>query len=80
MVGFLNAFELSKEAHFLEKSMLCWDFTKKYMIDYTHGEWFWGYTEGGELMRGEDKVGFWKCPYHNARACMEVSARLDKLK
>lgn len=80
MVGFLNAFEVSKKAHFLEKSMLCWDFTKKYMIDYAHGEWFWGYTEGGELMRGEDKVGFWKCPYHNARACMEVSARLEKLK
>ena len=80
LVGFLNAFELSKEAHFLEKSMLCWDFTKKYMIDYERGEWFWGYTEGGELMRNEDKIGFWKCPYHNARACMEVSSRLEKLK
>lgn len=76
MVGFLNAYQVSKEARFLEKSKLCWDFIQQYMIDRTHGEWFWGYTEDGQLMRGEDKVGFWKCPYHNARACMEVERRL----
>ncbi len=79
MVGFLNAYELSKEPHFLDKSLLCWDFTKKYFLDTENGEWFWGYTEGGQLMRNEDKVGFWKCPYHNARACMEVSKRLAHL-
>ncbi len=78
MVGFLNAYEISKEAHFLEKSLICWDFIKKHFIDHENGEWFWGYTEGGELMRTEDKVGFWKCPYHNARACMEVRQRLRK--
>lgn len=79
MVGFLNAYEISKEAHFLEKSLMCWDFTKKHFIDHKNGEWFWGYTEGGELMHTEDKVGFWKCPYHNARACMEVSKRLNNV-
>ena len=76
MVGFLNAYELSHEPHFLEKSMLSWDFIKKHFIDTIHGEWFWGFTEGGQLMEHEDKVGFWKCPYHNVRACIEVSRRL----
>jgi cellobiose epimerase len=79
MVGFLNAYELSNDTHFLDKSIACWDFTKRFFIDHTNGEWFWGYTADGQLMRGEDKVGFWKCPYHNARACMEVGRRLGKI-
>lgn len=79
MVGFLNAYQVSKEVHFLEKSALCWDFIQQYMLDHTHGEWFWGYTADGQLMQAEDKVGFWKCPYHNARACMEVERRMVDL-
>ena len=58
MVGFLNAYELSNDAHFLQKSIACWDFTKRYFIDALNGEWFWGYTSEGRLLRDEDKVVF----------------------
>jgi mannobiose 2-epimerase len=25
----------------------------------------------------EDKVGIWKCPYHNSRDCIELIKRID---
>ncbi len=44
----------------------CWEATKKYFIDYEHGEW-WEYPYSQA-----DKAGFWKCPYHNSRLCIHL--------
>ncbi|KQS37169.1 N-acyl-D-glucosamine 2-epimerase [Pedobacter sp. Leaf194] len=79
MVGFLNAFQISKDQKFLNSFLSIWDFTKRYIIDYENGEWFWGINKDLSLMQGEDKAGFWKCPYHNSRACIEVITRLEKI-
>ncbi|TDG37278.1 N-acyl-D-glucosamine 2-epimerase [Pedobacter changchengzhani] len=79
MVGFLNAYQLSKDESLLNHFLAIWHFTKKHIIDHKKGEWFWGVNEDFSLMQGEDKAGFWKCPYHNSRACMEVVNRLKKL-
>lgn len=75
MVGFLNAYQLTKEESYLEKSLNSWAFAKEHLLDMEKGEWYWGVFDDYSLMAGEDKVGFWKCPYHNARACMEVIHR-----
>ena len=79
MVGFYNAWELSGDETYLEKSLKIWAFTKKHIIDQQNGEWFWGVLEDGSLMDNQDKVGLWKCPYHNSRACMELIKRINKL-
>lgn len=76
MVGFLNAYEISKRKEFLDYSMASWKFIKEALITPS-GEWYWGLDTNNQPMKGQDKAGFWKCPYHNARACMEVIRRLS---
>ena len=75
MVGFLQAWQLSGDESFLKQSMNSWNFIKENIIDKT-GEWKWGVEADYSLMDGEDKVGIWKCPYHNSRACIEVITRI----
>ncbi|HEY8969817.1 MAG TPA: AGE family epimerase/isomerase [Puia sp.] len=76
MVGFLYAALLTGEAHFYRKFKAVWEYTKQYIIDREKGEWFWGRLADGTIMGAPGKVGFWKCPYHNSRACIEVVRRL----
>ncbi|MFC4212324.1 AGE family epimerase/isomerase [Pedobacter lithocola] len=76
MVGFFNAWQITDDEKFLNISLQNWLFVKNKIIDYEKGEWFWGITEQGEIMLKEDKVGVWKCPYHNSRACIEIIKRI----
>ncbi len=78
-VGFLNAYQLSRSAHFLEASLASWDFIAAYLVDRGHGEWFRYVTRDHALGTDAAKVSFWKCPYHNSRACMELTDRLSAL-
>lgn len=79
MVGFLNAYELTQEEAFITSSWNAWQFAQAHLLDRENGEWFWGVLDDYSRMATEDKVGFWKCPYHNARACLEVMHRCQKL-
>ena len=76
VVGFLNARELSGEQHFLDAAERSWAFIEKFIVDHEHGEWFWRVSKDGEPNNEQDKVGPWKCPYHNSRTCFEVMARM----
>lgn len=78
MVGFLNAYQISGEEKYRQYFENIWHFIKTYIIDHEKGEWYWGLNEDLTLMTKDDKVGLWKCPYHNSRACLEVIRRLDK--
>ncbi|HEY1113181.1 MAG TPA: AGE family epimerase/isomerase [Chitinophagaceae bacterium] len=75
MVGFFNAWQNTGDEAFLKASLDSWRFTKEHLIDKQNGEWFWGVKEDYSIMN-EDKVGLWKCPYHNSRACLEIMRRI----
>ncbi len=79
MIGFLNAYQITNEESYLEQSVNAWRFIKQYILDKQNGEWFWGVDECYNVIPNEDKAGFWKCPYHNARACLEVIKRINTL-
>jgi cellobiose epimerase len=79
MVGFFNAYQVSGDEKYIQRSIRSWQFTKQYIKDHKNGEWFWGINPDDSLMEGFDKVGFWKCPYHNARACMELIYRIERI-
>ena len=42
------------------------------LIDAETGEWYWSIYADNTVNRMDDKAGFWKCPYHNSRMCMEM--------
>ena len=79
VVGFLNAYELSGSEHFLKSAEKSWEFIEKHIVDGEHGEWYWMVRRDGTPNNEKDKVGPWKCPYHNSRMCFEVMERVDKL-
>ncbi len=75
VVGFLNAYELTGDDEWLEKAEKTWKFISENLVDRKNGEWVWSVSKDGAKNRKDDKAGFWKCPYHNSRMCLEVMAR-----
>ena len=58
----------------LSKAYESWSFIRDNMLDES-GEWVWSLRDG-QPNRTEDKAGFWKCPYHNSRMCLELIEKL----
>jgi mannobiose 2-epimerase len=75
VVGFLNAYELTNDQEWLVKALKSWKYISENLIDRVGGEWFWSISNEGIANTKGDKAGFWKCPYHNSRMCLEVMAR-----
>jgi mannobiose 2-epimerase len=79
MIGFFNAWQITGSDKFLKKSLASWQFAKNFLIDRELGEWYWGVNADHSPMLAEEKVGIWKCPYHNSRACMEIIRRVQNI-
>jgi mannobiose 2-epimerase len=56
----------------IDKAWRSWCWIKDNLVDHNGGEWHWSRFPGGDINRRDDKAGFWKCPYHNSRMCLEV--------
>lgn len=79
MVGFLNSYQITKDQKYLQEFEKLWEFIKNNIIDKKNGEWFRMVRKDGTICKTDPKVGFWKCPYHNSRALIEVIKRLQTI-
>lgn len=77
VVGWVNIYQYFGDESALEKAQHCWQFIKENLIDRKNGEWYWSRRADGSLNLEDDKAGFWKCPYHNSRMCLEVIERFN---
>ncbi len=76
MVGFLQTWQITGDEIWYRRSLDSWNFVRKYLLAPMGKEWYWGVRADHSTMPGQDKAGFWKCPYHNSRACLEILRRL----
>ncbi len=72
VTGFLHAWRLTADMKFLLQARRVSDFITRYVADPKGGEWFYRLDKNGRPLAGYDKAGFWKCPYHNVRMCLEI--------
>ncbi len=71
MVGLLWAWKNHRNGKYLETAWRIWRFIRDRMKDPLTGEWYWRLDQEGRWFPGDTIAGFWKCPYHNSRACLE---------
>lgn len=79
MVGFMNAFQITKDPKFLDAVFKSWEFIRHFVVDNQYGEWFEKVNRIGIPYKNMDKVRAWKAPYHNSRAIFEVCNRIDQV-
>lgn len=75
VVGYMYAYKNSGDVSYKEKALAVWKYIQDNMVDKENGEWYWSRLQDGGINRKDDKAGFWKCPYHNGRLCMEMMER-----
>lgn len=78
VVGCINRFQLTSDPIWKERALAQWEFIRRHII-CPDGEWYWSAlpsAEGFVPNTADDRAGFWKCPYHNGRMCMEIIERL----
>ena len=75
VVGWMNLYQHFDDEDALQKASRCWDYIKQNLVDREHGEWYWSRRPDGSLNLDDDHAGFWKCPYHNSRMCLEIIER-----
>ncbi len=76
VVGFINAWQLTGSPDYMEAALKNWRYIQTTIVDHEAGEWFHRVDHNGRPYPEDNKVGPWKCPYHNARACLEILKRV----
>ena len=77
VVGFYNAYQISGDERFAKTAYRSWKYIEEKVVDRVHGDWFKDLRHDGTPNPASYKVGPWECPYHHARACLEMLERLE---
>lgn len=72
VVGLYYLFLYHDVPYTKEMAVKMWQYIQQHLLDTQHGEWFWSPDN-----TQDDKAGFWKCPYHNSRMCLELMRDRD---
>lgn len=75
VIGHVDLYQYFGDQQALQNALGCWKYIQQHIIDHQYGEWVWGVDDDGSINRKDDKAGFWKCPYHNSRMCLEIIER-----
>lgn len=77
VIGLLYVSKITRDESYGSIAKKIWQFTMDTIIDTKNGEWFFRVDRQGSPYTDENKLGPWKAPYHNSRACMEIIKLLD---
>ena len=72
VVGNLWLWRKHGDAGALARARACWDYIREHLVDAAGGEWWWAVLPDGNIDLSQPKAGFWKCPYHNTRMCLQA--------
>ena len=75
VIGHVNLYQHFQDEEAFVNAKKCWDYIQTNLVDKEHGEWYWAILNDGTTNHIDDKAGFWKCPYHNSRMCLELIER-----
>lgn len=75
VVGWYNVYQHFDDETALKHCLDAWTYIRENLIDEELGEWYWSRRPDGSINREDDHAGFWKCPYHNSRMCLEIIER-----
>jgi len=76
VVGYYNVYQHFGDKNALRLALNAWKYIQRNLIDLFYGEWHWCCDDEGRPDLSQDHAGFWKCPYHNTRMCLEILRRL----
>ena len=72
VVGNLWLWKYHSDPQGADRALAAWKFIKEHLVDAAAGEWWWAMLPDGKPDLSQPKAGFWKCPYHNTRMCLQV--------
>ena len=73
--AFYAACRVLGKTEYLDAATRTYEYICLHFVDCVYGGIYWSVDAEGKVNTNEDHAGFWKCPYHNTRMCLEIIER-----